>query len=45
MGIIAVKRPKLFRTLDNLWKFAEIMDVRDETHIIHSCYAAGWEKY
>ena len=35
----------LFRTLDNLWKFAEIMDVRDETHIIHSCYVAGWEKY
>ena len=34
-----------FRTLDNLWKFAEIMDVRDETHIIHSCYPAGWEKY
>ena len=30
-----------FRTLDNLRKFAEIMDVRDETHIIHSCYAAG----
>ena len=21
------------------------MDVRDETHIIHKCYAAGWEKY
>ena len=21
------------------------MDVRDETHIIHSCYAAGWEKF
>ena len=21
------------------------MDVRDETHIIHSCYAAGWEKH
>ena len=21
------------------------MDVRDETHIIHLCYAAGWEKY
>ena len=21
------------------------MDVRDETHIIHSCYAVGWEKY
>ena len=21
------------------------MDVRDETYIIHSCYAAGWEKY
>ena len=34
-----------FRTLGNFWKFAEIMDVRDETHIIHSCYAAGWEKY
>ena len=25
--------------------FAEVMDVRDETHIIHSCYATGWEKY
>ena len=34
-----------FRTLDGLWKYAEIMDVRDETHIIHSCYAAGWEKH
>ena len=21
------------------------MDVCDETHIIHSCYPAGWEKY
>ena len=21
------------------------MDVDDEMHIIHSCYAAGWEKY
>ena len=21
------------------------MDVRDERHIIHACYAAGWEKY
>ena len=21
------------------------MDVRDETHIIRSCYAAGWEKH
>ena len=21
------------------------MEVRDETHIIQSCYAAGWEKY
>ena len=21
------------------------MDIWDETHIIHSCYAAGWEKY
>ena len=34
----------LFRTLDNLRKFAEITDVRDEMHIIHSCYAAGFEK-
>ena len=34
-----------FKTLHNLRKFAEIMDVHDETHIIHSCYAAGWEKY
>ena len=36
---------KWAKTLDNLLKFAEIMDVRDETHIIHSCYAADWEKY
>ena len=37
---------KIFvRTLENLWKFPEVMDVRDETHIIHSCHAAGWEKY
>ena len=21
------------------------MDIRDETHIIHSCYVAGWDKY
>ena len=35
----------LFRTLDNLRKFAKIMDVHDEMHIIHSCYEAGWEKY
>ena len=21
------------------------MDVRDETHIIESCYVAGWEKH
>ena len=34
-----------FRILDNLWKFAEIMDICDETHIFRSCYAAGWEKY
>ena len=34
-----------FRTLGNLWKFAEIIDVRDETHIIDSCYVAGWEKH
>ena len=33
------------RTLNKLSKFTdhEIMDVRDETHIIHSCYAAGWK--
>ena len=24
-----------FKILDNLSKFTEIMDVRDETHIIH----------
>ena len=35
----------IFRTLDNLCKFAEIMDFCHETQIIHSCYAAGWEKY
>ena len=23
--------------------FVEIMDVRDGTHIIHSCHAAGWD--
>ena len=34
-----------FRTLDYLRKFAEIMDVHDETHKNHLCYAAGWEKY
>ena len=34
----------LFKTLDNLCKFAEIMDVLDEMHTIHSCYAAGWKK-
>ena len=33
------------RTLDNIWKVAENMDARDETQKIHSCYAAGWEKY
>ena len=27
------------------WKLSEIMDGHDEMHIIHSCYAAGWEKY
>ena len=42
MGIIAVKRRKFFiKTL----KFAEIMDAGEERHLIHSCYAAGWEKY
>ena len=35
----------LSKTLDNLCKFAEIMDALDEIHIIHSSYAAGWEKY
>ena len=43
--IIGLKQRHFFRTLDNPWKFAEIMNVRDETHIIHSCYGAGWEKY
>ena len=33
----------IFRTLDSIWKFAEIMDARDKTHMIHSRYAAGWE--
>ena len=33
------------RTLENLLKFAKTMDVRDGMPIIHSCYAAGWEKY
>ena len=33
-----------FQNFNNLWKFAEIMDVHDETHIIHSCYAAGCKK-
>ena len=46
MSIIAAKQRKIFfRTLNNLSEFAEIMDVRDETHIIHPYYAAGWEKY
>ena len=39
------KAANFFRTLDRLSKSVEIMDVCDETHIIHSCYAAGWEKY
>ena len=38
-------RENFFSTLDNLRKFAEIMDVRDETHVIDSCYVAGWEKH
>ena len=42
IGIIILSN--FFRTLDNLSKFAEIMDARDETHIIRSCYAADWEK-
>ena len=40
MGIIAAKWQIVFRTLDNLWKFAEIGDVHGETHIIHSCYCS-----
>ena len=44
-GHYRLEEAKIFlRTWDNLQKFVEIMDVRDETHIIHSCYAAGWEK-
>ena len=39
MGIIAGN------SFEQYLKFAEIMDDRDETHIIHSCYVAGWEKY
>ena len=31
-----------FRTLENLRKYP---DVSEETHIVHSCYGAGWEKY
>ena len=34
------KTAKILLTLDNLRKFSQIMDVRDETHTIHSCYAA-----
>ena len=34
-----------FRTLENLRKYPKIMDVSEETHIVHSCYGAGWEKY
>ena len=29
------------KTFDNFENFAEIMDVIDETHVSHSCYAAG----
>ena len=35
----------LLKTLDNLKKFAEIMDVPNERHIIHLCYLAGHEKH
>ena len=41
MSIITVKRQFFLETLDNLRKFAEIIDVPDERHIIHSCYADG----
>ena len=44
MGIITAKWRNFFLTLDNLGLFDKIMDVRDKTHIIHSYYAAGWEK-
>ena len=43
MSIIAAKRRNFFITFDNLWEFAEIMDIGDETHMIHSCYATGLE--
>ena len=44
MGIIALKRWNFFLKLWTIfWKFAEIMGVHDETHKVHSCYAAGWE--
>ena len=33
---------ELRRIFENLLKF---MDVSNETHIIDSSYAAGWEKY
>ena len=45
MGIIAAKRQNVFQNFRQPLKFAEIMDARDETHIIHACYAASWEKY
>ena len=32
-----------FGTLENLRKYPKIMDVSEETHIVHSCYGAGWE--
>ena len=46
MGIVASKRRnfflelwKIFENLVKLWMFV------DETHIIRSCYAAGWQKH
>ena len=42
MVIIPAKRRKSFQ---EPWKFSEVMDVHDEMHIIHPCYAAGWKKY
>ena len=41
MGIIAKKLRNFFRTLDNISKFAEIMGVHDEMHIIHVMQLAG----
>ena len=42
-------RRKAVKMFSELWtifeKCAEIMDFHEVMHTIHSCYAAGWEKY